>query len=172
MGQAIADRTQSVSNSAGRLKSMSQSMDSGFASASQKDASSLVTASVTKDNVIIGGTPGKSSSLTVLGGIKSKAGSNILNGPMALIRRQSGRTIKRTSKELSPSTMQQYKRPKNDKLSKRMQFCSELLGELFSNKFTKYAHPFYLPVDAAVFGLTDYHDIIKRPMDLGTIRVG
>lgn len=34
-----------------------------------------------------------------------------------------------------------------------------------------YAWPFYKPVDADVLGLHDYHDIIKKPMDLGTIKV-
>ena len=35
-----------------------------------------------------------------------------------------------------------------------------------------YAWPFYQPVDASSLGLHDYHTIIKKPMDLGTIRVG
>ena len=34
-----------------------------------------------------------------------------------------------------------------------------------------YAWPFFKPVDADVLGLHDYHDIIKHPMDLGTIKV-
>lgn len=34
-----------------------------------------------------------------------------------------------------------------------------------------YAWPFYHPVDAVALGLHDYHDIIKNPMDLETIKV-
>ena len=34
-----------------------------------------------------------------------------------------------------------------------------------------YAWPFYKPVDAALLGLHDYHDVIKKPMDLGSIKV-
>lgn len=34
-----------------------------------------------------------------------------------------------------------------------------------------YAWPFLKPVDAQTLGLHDYHDIIKQPMDLGTIKV-
>jgi len=34
-----------------------------------------------------------------------------------------------------------------------------------------YAWPFYKPVDAELLGLHDYHQIIKKPMDLGTVKV-
>lgn len=33
-----------------------------------------------------------------------------------------------------------------------------------------YAWPFYKPVDADLLGLHDYHTIIKKPMDLGTVK--
>lgn len=33
-----------------------------------------------------------------------------------------------------------------------------------------YAWPFYKPVDAELLGLHDYHEIIKHPMDLGTVK--
>jgi hypothetical protein len=44
------------------------------------------------------------------------------------------------------------------------------LKELFSKKHSGYAWPFYKPVDAKMLGLHDYHDIIKKPMDLGTVK--
>lgn len=34
----------------------------------------------------------------------------------------------------------------------------------------EYTWPFYHPVDAVKLGLTDYYDIIKRPMDLSTVK--
>jgi hypothetical protein len=34
-----------------------------------------------------------------------------------------------------------------------------------------YAWPFYKPVDAEMLGLHDYYEIIKKPMDLGSIKV-
>ena len=37
--------------------------------------------------------------------------------------------------------------------------------------FQGYAWPFYKPVDAELLGLHDYHDVIKKPMDLGTVKV-
>ena len=34
-----------------------------------------------------------------------------------------------------------------------------------------YAWPFYHPVDASALNLQDYHDIIKKPVDMSTIKV-
>lgn len=61
--------------------------------------------------------------------------------------------------------------PKNkEKLSDALKACNEILKELFSKKHSGYAWPFYKPVDAELLGLHDYHDIIKKPMDLGTVK--
>ncbi|KAI5699177.1 hypothetical protein M8J76_001238 [Diaphorina citri] len=49
-------------------------------------------------------------------------------------------------------------------------YCSEIIAELFHKKHQNYAWPFYTPVDVEKLGLTDYFDIIKKPMDLGTVR--
>ena len=49
-------------------------------------------------------------------------------------------------------------------------YCSNILKELLSPKHSGYAWPFYKPVDVAALGLRDYSDIIKHPMDLGTIK--
>ena len=35
-----------------------------------------------------------------------------------------------------------------------------------------YAWPFLQPVDPTALNLHDYYDIIKKPMDLGSIKVG
>ena len=35
----------------------------------------------------------------------------------------------------------------------------------------EYAWVFYKPVDAELLNLPDYHQVIKRPMDLGTVKV-
>ncbi|XAR56486.1 hypothetical protein NMG60_11037000 [Bertholletia excelsa] len=45
--------------------------------------------------------------------------------------------------------------------------CNNLLAKLMKHK---YAWVFNKPVDAKALGLRDYHDIIKHPMDLGTIK--
>uniref|UniRef100_H3C9H8 Bromodomain containing 4 n=1 Tax=Tetraodon nigroviridis TaxID=99883 RepID=H3C9H8_TETNG len=50
-------------------------------------------------------------------------------------------------------------------------YCASLVREMLSKKHAAYAWPFYKPVDADALGLHDYHDIIKHPMDLSTIKV-
>ncbi|KAL5276095.1 BRD4 family protein [Megaselia abdita] len=57
-----------------------------------------------------------------------------------------------------------------EKLSEPLKYCNEILKELFSKKHSSVAWPFYKPVDAEMLGLHDYHDIIKKPMDLGTVK--
>ena len=41
----------------------------------------------------------------------------------------------------------------------------------YSSTLQGYAWPFYLPVDAAALGLHDYHNVIKKPMDMTSIKV-
>ncbi|KAI3352525.1 hypothetical protein L3Q82_005472 [Scortum barcoo] len=52
----------------------------------------------------------------------------------------------------------------------QLRFCARLVREMLSKKHVAYAWPFYKPVDAKALGLHDYHDIIKHPMDLSTIK--
>ena len=67
--------------------------------------------------------------------------------------------------------MQPQQSKKRSKLSEQMKYCNGILKELFSKKHTGYAWPFYKPVDVEGLGLHDYLDIIKHPMDLGTVKV-
>lgn len=50
-------------------------------------------------------------------------------------------------------------------------YCASLVRDMLSKKHAAYAWPFYRPVDVDALGLHDYHDIIKHPMDLSTIKV-
>ena len=56
------------------------------------------------------------------------------------------------------------------KLPKSLAYCNEILRELFNKRHSAYAWPFYKPVDASALGLHDYHTIISKPMDLGTVK--
>ncbi|KAK3920232.1 Homeotic protein female sterile [Frankliniella fusca] len=100
-------------------------------------------------------------------------------------RRESGRQIKkpqRTSEDglpfpqasLTPMQHVQGQAPMGSKLKEKMseglRQCNDILKELFAKKHSGYAWPFYQPVNAELLGLHDYHDIIKKPMDLGTVK--
>ncbi|XP_076183936.1 homeotic protein female sterile isoform X3 [Ptiloglossa arizonensis] len=101
-------------------------------------------------------------------------------------RRESGRQIKKPTRQAEDGlvpfqanmpligTMAQQPQhttgKSKEKLSEALKSCNEILKELFSKKHSGYAWPFYKPVDAELLGLHDYHDIIKKPMDLGTVK--
>uniref|UniRef100_A0A452VGG7 Bromodomain containing 3 n=1 Tax=Ursus maritimus TaxID=29073 RepID=A0A452VGG7_URSMA len=59
---------------------------------------------------------------------------------------------------------------KKGKLSEHLRHCDSILKEMLSKKHAAYAWPFYKPVDAEALELHDYHDIIKHPMDLSTVK--
>lgn len=48
-----------------------------------------------------------------------------------------------------------------------LKMCRQVLTKLMKHKLS---WVFNKPVDAAALGLHDYHQIIKRPMDLGTVK--
>ncbi|KAI3369086.1 hypothetical protein L3Q82_026053 [Scortum barcoo] len=81
-----------------------------------------------------------------------------------LSRRGSGRPIKPPKKHLPAFE------DKRVRLSEQLRYCNDILKEMLSKRHYAYAWPFYTPVDAVALGLHDYHDIIKQPMDLSTIR--
>lgn len=80
-------------------------------------------------------------------------------------RRESSSRAKSGFEEESP---QQQAEPCG--LSEQLKYCSSILREMFSKKHSTYAWPFYAPVDAEALQLHDYHDIIKYPMDLSTVK--
>ena len=53
---------------------------------------------------------------------------------------------------------------------KDMKICAAVLKELFQKRHQVYAWPFYQPVDVEGLKLHDYHEVIKKPMDLSTIQ--
>lgn len=93
-------------------------------------------------------------------GLKRKASattdssSTAINGLSELSER---RMRRRTSQDSRPN--------------EQLKFCNDILKEMLSKKHVAYAWPFYKPVDAVALQLHDYHDIIKYPMDLSTVKV-
>ncbi|KAJ8299919.1 hypothetical protein KUTeg_021438 [Tegillarca granosa] len=94
-------------------------------------------------------------------------------------RRESNRQIKKPKRDLPDDQAQHSSKNRKGKLGEQLKYCSNLLKELSSKKHANYIHsfllkgyawPFYKPVDVDMLGLHDYYEIIKKPMDLGTIR--
>jgi bromodomain-containing factor 1 len=54
--------------------------------------------------------------------------------------------------------------------SGELTFCRSVLNELCKKQHSAINWPFMDPVDPVALGIPDYFDIIKNPMDLGTIR--
>uniref|UniRef100_A0A8C5D691 Bromo domain-containing protein n=1 Tax=Gouania willdenowi TaxID=441366 RepID=A0A8C5D691_GOUWI len=77
---------------------------------------------------------------------------------------ESGRPMKRPKKDLP------FTETKRTRAPDPLRCCQNILKELLSMKHSEYAWPFYEPVDTLALGLHDYHNIIKEPMDLGTIK--
>ncbi|EPY76431.1 testis-specific bromodomain protein isoform 1-like protein [Camelus ferus] len=69
-----------------------------------------------------------------------------------------------------PDSQQQHKVVKNVKVTEQLRHCNEILNEMLAKKHVSYAWPFYTPVDIDVLGLRDYRDVVRNPMDLGTIK--
>lgn len=88
------------------------------------------------------------------------------SAPCTLLSRSgSKRPSKPTSKDLPALEV------RRKKLSHQLRCCNDIVKELLSKRHSAYAWPFYAPVDAVALGLHDYHEIIRQPMDLSTIKV-
>eukprot|EP01121_Diplochlamys_sp_Union-15-3_P019822 TRINITY_DN755_c0_g1_i1.p1 TRINITY_DN755_c0_g1~~TRINITY_DN755_c0_g1_i1.p1 ORF type:complete len:453 (-),score=74.87 TRINITY_DN755_c0_g1_i1:156-1514(-) len=95
--------------------------------------------------------------------------SSSLGSPSSSLRKQ-------RPKPVLPPPRQPLIRPKRPKrnlalngvqLSKSLSYCVELVDEMM---YHNNAWPFNQPVDPIALGIPDYFDIIKRPMDLRTIK--
>ncbi|XP_073805971.1 bromodomain-containing protein 3b isoform X16 [Danio rerio] len=84
-------------------------------------------------------------------------------------RESTGRPIKPPKKDLEDGDVQQPGNKKS-KLNDHLKYCDTILKEMLSKKHAAYAWPFYKPVDAEALELHDYHEIIKQPMDLSTVK--
>lgn len=118
----------------------------------------------------LGADPKQSLSLGLGMGLGGGLVGNLVGDKVPARRGGSGRPIKPPRKDL-PDSQNQHQPVRRGKLSQQLRYCSTILKELLSKKHAAYAWPFYKPVDASSLGLHDYHDIIKYPMDLSTIKV-
>ncbi|KAG1943266.1 bromodomain-containing protein 3a isoform X3 [Pimephales promelas] len=90
-------------------------------------------------------------------------------GKVASRRESTGRPIKPPKKDFEDGELGVHG-GKKGRLSEQLKYCEVILKEMLSKKHAAYAWPFYKPVDAEALELHDYHDIIKHPMDLSTVK--
>lgn len=90
-------------------------------------------------------------------------------GKVASRRESTGRPIKPPKKDFEDGEGGQLG-GKRGRLTEHLKHCDTILKEMLSKKHAAYAWPFYKPVDAEALELHDYHDIIKHPMDLSTVK--
>jgi len=69
-----------------------------------------------------------------------------------------------------PDTMPQHSSKPKGRQSEALKACAEIIKEMFHKKHSSYAWPFYKPVDTEQLDLHDYKQVIKKPMDLGTVK--
>lgn len=71
----------------------------------------------------------------------------------------------------APIDYSQLKPRFKGKFNEQMKFCAKLVQELINSKKCKgFNWAFLEPVDVEGMKLYDYYDIIKEPMDLGTVK--
>ncbi|KAI0932453.1 hypothetical protein AcW2_001080 [Taiwanofungus camphoratus] len=70
----------------------------------------------------------------------------------------------------APKKTRKAKVPKNETFADQFKFCEKVLKDLHRKHHYNIAHPFYEPVDWLKLDIPHYPKIIKKPMDLSTIR--
>merc|ERR1719397_1669705 len=103
-------------------------------------------------------------------GVKRKADTTTADPSGELSdEKKPARQIKKPIKDMPDTLPQHSSKPKN-RMTEAMKACNEIIKEMFSKKHSAYAWPFYKPVDTEQLDLHDYKQVIKKPMDLGTVR--
>ncbi|XP_051960951.1 bromodomain-containing protein 3-like isoform X4 [Xyrauchen texanus] len=103
---------------------------------------------------------------------RSQSPTPISEGKLAKVasrRESTGRPIKPPKKDFEDGDLGLHA-GKRSRLSEQLKYCDVILKEMLSKKHAAYAWPFYKPVDAEALELHDYHEIIKHPMDLSTVK--
>ena len=93
---------------------------------------------------------------------------------LPLIRRDSTKGDGRPKREIHPPAPRDLpyanQKPKKKKYQAELRFCSYIMNELVKPKYAVLTQPFAIPVDPVALNIPDYHSVIKKPMDLRTVR--
>lgn len=91
-----------------------------------------------------------------------------------LIRRDSTKGDGRPKREIHPPAPRDlpyaHSKPKKKKYQAELRFCLHVLNELNKTRYAAVTGPFQTPVDPIALNIPDYLKIIKKPMDLSTVR--
>ncbi|KAK6202282.1 Bromodomain-containing protein [Scheffersomyces amazonensis] len=89
-----------------------------------------------------------------------------------LTRRESvaGHRPKRTIHPPKSKELPYDVRPRKKKFQAELRFCAQTVKELMSKKHYSYNFPFVAPVDPVALNIPNYYNVVKEPMDLGTIQ--
>ena len=79
-------------------------------------------------------------------------------------------STKTSKKKKSPPLSSRVKELGKGMTEDPLAYCVCVLEELLGPTHHEYASPFYKPVDVAGLKLENYHDVVKHPMDLSTIK--
>lgn len=101
---------------------------------------------------------------------------------MPVIRRSEAEVTARPKREIhppppkdlpyadAPKKHRKGKRVKDDGTAEQLKFCAKILQDLHRKQHYGIAHPFYEPVDWVKLDIPSYPKVVKKPMDLSTIR--
>jgi len=99
-----------------------------------------------------------------------------------VIRRSEAEPVGRPKREIHPPPTKELpytdapkknrkgKRSRDDGTAEQLKYCGKILSELHRKQHYAFANPFYEPVDWQKMDLPSYPKIVKKPMDLSTIR--
>ncbi|OUM52991.1 hypothetical protein BVG19_g2232 [[Candida] boidinii] len=119
---------------------------------------------------VVAGSPPKPTAAKTTGAKSRKKTAS--NDGVPKIRREesvdNGRP-KRAIHPPKPKDMPYDIRPKKKKFQAELRFCQQTLKELMSKKYDSISYPFLEPVDPIALDCPSYFEIVKEPMDLGTV---
>lgn len=113
---------------------------------------------------------------------KLAPGARRLSTSVPIIRRSDTEAIGRPKREIHPpppkdlayvdppKKNRKHKVVKDDGTTDQLKFCGKLLADLNRKQHYPIASPFYEPVDWVKLDLPSYPKIVKKPMDLSTMR--
>ena len=92
---------------------------------------------------------------------------------MPIIRRDSSAQNDRPKREIHPPKRDlpaSGARPKKKKAQLELKFCETVIKEILKSKYMSINYPFVQPVDPVALNIPNYHKVVKKPMDFGTIQ--